>query len=55
MSVADTVFTTLGMFAILTTIAMAPAGQRLATLGWLVQMLALAALLSLFFWLMGWV
>lgn len=55
MSVADMVFTTLGMFAFLTTIAMAPAGQRLATLGWLVQMLALAALLSLFFWLMGWV
>ena len=54
MSVADTVFLTLGAFAFLTTIAMAPAGGRLATLGWLVQMLALAALLSLFFWLMGW-
>ncbi len=54
MSTVELGFFTLGAFAVLVTIVAAPAGTRLSTLGWLVEMLALAALLSLFLWLMGW-
>ena len=53
MSTVEFGFFTLGTFAILIAITMAPMGDRLSTLGWLVQMMALAALLSLFLWLMG--
>lgn len=54
MSTVEFGFLTLGTFALLISVVLSPAGDRLSTLGWWVQMLALAALIGLFFWLMGW-
>jgi hypothetical protein len=54
MSTVEFGFLTLGAFAVLIAITVMPAGTKLSTAAWFVQMLALAALLSLFFWLMGW-